>query len=407
MGGNLDWPVLMPPHSAHEPVSLLSGLQCLKWLRNLRFGSLHNLRIGPRQARRCAVLRIFRQMQVLHDTFEVSAYLIQMPDAHRGFQRLFQGLQRITAIGTGDRYVVGDRRPAGKRDVVADRYVGGNDGIAARDELPADLRRSAHHEARREKAVLAKIAIVCNMTDVVQLGPGSNMSRGQGCAIDRAVAADFHAIADFDVAQMRNLSRPAVGIHRVAKAIAADTGVRMNLTIFADLARRTHKNMRVQDAARADLCRTFDDTVRADQAPIADIRSCANHAIGSQERTLADGGVAMHDRRRMKLAPLRESPGLAVEVPQENRHAHGNVFHRKAAALGVLDGANTIRHIHLDDENGGFVASRLGQLRSISDVHQALPQGLFRNVAMRGRDFQITLKKCKDIGVVILDGLGA
>src|SRR5882757_8464363 len=99
-----------------------------------------------------------------------------MPDAHRGFQRLFQRLQRITAIGAGGRYVVGDGRPAGKRDVVANRNVGGNDAIAAGDELPADLRRSAHHDARREKVVLAKVSVVCITEDIVQLTTGSNMS---------------------------------------------------------------------------------------------------------------------------------------------------------------------------------------------------------------------------------------
>src|ERR1700729_1866737 len=138
-------------------------------------------------------------MQVLHATLEIPAYFIQMPDAHRGFQRLFQGLQRITAVGAGVRYIVGDGGSAGKRDIVANGDMGGDDGIAARDELPSDLGRSSHHEARREKAVLSKVAVVRNMTDVVQLGPGSNMSRRQSCAIDRAVAADFHAVADFDV----------------------------------------------------------------------------------------------------------------------------------------------------------------------------------------------------------------
>src|ERR1700733_10495835 len=200
-------------------------------------------------------------MQVLPAPLEISAYLIQMPDAPRGYKPLFQGLQWITAIGAGVRYIVGDGRPAGKRDIVANGDVGGDDGIAARDELPSDLGRSSHHEARREKAILSKVAVVRNMTNVVQLGPGSNMSRRQSCAIDRAVAADFHAVADFDVAQMRNLSRPAVGIHRIAKAVAADTGARMNLAIFAEPAGPTNKNMRVQDAASADLCVTFDDAV--------------------------------------------------------------------------------------------------------------------------------------------------
>ena len=55
------------------------------------------------------------------------------------------------------------------------------------------------------------------------------------------------------VAEMRDLSRPAVGIDRVAEAIAADAGVRMNLAVLADLAAGADENMRMQYGARADL----------------------------------------------------------------------------------------------------------------------------------------------------------
>src|SRR5450631_37498 len=326
-------------------------------------------------------------MQVLHHTLEVAAYLIQMPDAHSSSQCLFQRLQRIAAVGAGGRHIVGDGRPAGKHDIVANCDVRGNDGITARDELASDLGRSAHHEARREKAVLAKIAVVRNVTDIVQLGPGSNMSRGQRRAIDSTVAADFHPVPDLDIAQMRDLPRLAVSIDGVAKTIAADTGMRMNLAIFADLASGTYKNMRVQDTTRADPCRILNNAVRADQTSIADMCSCADHAIRPKKHTLADAGVAVHNGGRMKFTPLRESARFAVEVLEQYRHAHGNILHRGTTAVGVLDRANAICHIRVDYENGGFVASRLAKLRRIGDIDQALPQRFFRNVAMRGHNF--------------------
>ena len=92
-----------------------------------------------------------------------------------------------------------------------ERDVRGHDGIAARDELPADLRRSAHHETGGKETVLAQIAVVRNMTNVVELGARTDVSRGQCCAVDRAIAADFHAVADLNIAEVRDLSRPAAG----------------------------------------------------------------------------------------------------------------------------------------------------------------------------------------------------
>jgi hypothetical protein len=53
------------------------------------------------------------------------------------------------------------------------------------------------------------------------------------------------------------------------------------------------------------------------------------------------------------------------------------------------------------------MAPRFTKLRSISDIHQALALRFFRNVAMRGGRFQVAMQKCKDIRVMILDGLSA
>src|SRR6202011_4835642 len=161
-----------------------------------------------------------------------------------------------------------------------------------------------HHESCREKTVLAEIAVMRDVAYVVELGTGSNMRRGQGCAIDRAVAADFDPIADLHIPQVRDLARPSVRIHGVAKAIAADTGMRVNLAIVTNLAGGTDKNMRVQNGARPDLCRILDNGMRSDHASIADDRAGADDAIRAEKCSLADSGVAMHDCRRMMLAPL-------------------------------------------------------------------------------------------------------
>src|ERR1700723_2673440 len=109
----------------------------------------------------------------------------------------------------------------------------------------------------------------------------------------------------------------------------------------------------------------------------------------------------------MMFAPLGEPATLAVEILEEYRHAHGDVPHGEAATALVRITADPVRNIHMDDENGGFLATRLGKLRHISYIYQTLAQRFFRNVAMRGLDAQISLQKGKDVRVVILDGLSA
>jgi hypothetical protein len=109
----------------------------------------------------------------------------------------------------------------------------------------------------------------------------------------------------------------------------------------------------------------------------------------------------------MLFAPLRESVTFAVKVLEKYRHTHADIPHRETATVGVRNCANEIGDIGVSDENGGFVAPRLQKLRRISDIDQTLPRRFFRNVAMRGRQRQISMKKCEDVRVVILDGLSA
>src|ERR1700682_3277678 len=105
-------------------------------------------------------------------------------------------------------------------------------GIAAGDELAADLRRASHHETGGEEAVLTEVAVVRNMTNIIQFGSGPDVGGRQRGAVDGAIAADFDSVADDDVAEVRDFSRPAVRIHGVAEAVAADAGMRMYLAVI-------------------------------------------------------------------------------------------------------------------------------------------------------------------------------
>src|SRR5258708_31789492 len=87
-----------------------------------------------------------------------------------GAQPFLKGRKGIAAISAGVGHISGHRGSARKHHVVADRNVRRDHGIAAGNELPAYLGRAAHHETGGEESVLAEVAVVRNMTNVVQLG---------------------------------------------------------------------------------------------------------------------------------------------------------------------------------------------------------------------------------------------
>src|ERR1700730_460023 len=154
-------------------------------------------------------------MQKFHHAIEIPANVVEVSDIDDGLHRLLQGLQWIAAVGTGVGYIACNRGAAGQGYVGSQRDMRGHDGISAGDELPADLRRAPHHETGREESVLAQVAVVRNMTSIVQFGPGSDVGGCQRGAVDGAITADFDSVADFYVAEVRDFSRPAVRIHGV------------------------------------------------------------------------------------------------------------------------------------------------------------------------------------------------
>src|ERR1700737_4310615 len=121
---------------------------------------------------------------MFHHPAEVAAKLVQMPDADDGLHRLFQRLQRIAPVTTRFANIVRNRRSSGQHHVIGQGYVRGDNRAATRYELPADLGGAARHETGRVETVLSKIAVVRNVTDIVQLGTGSNVRGGERSAIE-------------------------------------------------------------------------------------------------------------------------------------------------------------------------------------------------------------------------------
>src|SRR5271165_3940819 len=254
---------------------------------------------GVRNVARLLGGALVDEIQVLEHPIEILADLVELAEADRGLDGFLQGLQRITAVGTGFQDVVGDRGSALQGHVIGNLHMRRDDRIAAGHEVAADFGRSAHHETRGVKTVLAQIAVVRNVANIVELRARADIGRGERRAVDRAVSADLDRIADLHVAEVRDLARLAVRIHGIAESVAADRRMRMDLAILTDLAARAYEHMRMQHGPRADSRLVFDDDVRADQTVGADLRMRADDAVRAETNALADRRVRMHDCGRM------------------------------------------------------------------------------------------------------------
>src|SRR5579859_2750770 len=77
--------------------------------------------------------------------------------------------------------------------------------------------------------VLAELAVVADMNQVVDLRAATNARRLQRAAIDGCVCPDLHVIADFKFADLRKfLVPPALGIANIPKSVAAENRTRMD-----------------------------------------------------------------------------------------------------------------------------------------------------------------------------------
>lgn len=75
---------------------------------------------------------------------------------------------------------------------------------------------------------------MCDVANIVELGAGPDIGRGECGAIDSAVTADLNPITNLHITQMRNSARRAIRIYRIAETVTADAGVRVHLAFATD-----------------------------------------------------------------------------------------------------------------------------------------------------------------------------
>ena len=357
-------------------------------------------------AARQAPGRCLAQAELLHDAVQVAANVVQLAERDQRLQRVFQRLQRVAAVLAALGDVVRHGRPAGEDNVVGDGQVRRDDRVAAGHEPLTDRGRARHHEAGGVEAVLAEIAVVGDVADVVDLRAGADVGRGQGATVDRAVAADLDGIADRDDAKVRNLLRAAAGADRVAEAVAADGGVRMDLAVFADDAARPYKDVRVQCRARTDARVVFDDRMRADATALADRRPGTDHAVRAEQHVPADHGRLVHHGRRVAIAPLREPRALGVERRQQGGHRHRYGGDGEQATDRRRHGLDRDLELAARNDDGGARRPDRGQLLEIGDEDEAAGRRVLGQSAVAGGGIEVPGHEHELVGRLVGDGSG-
>ena len=82
---------------------------------------------------------------------------------------------------------------------------------------------------RRDNHVLAELAVVADVHQIIDLRAAPNAGRLQRAAIDGRVRPDLHVVADFKFSDLRKFFvTPALRIANITKAIAAQHRARMD-----------------------------------------------------------------------------------------------------------------------------------------------------------------------------------
>ena len=147
----------------------------------------------------------------------------------------------------------------------AQNFVGGNAGLGADNHALADadsIRDSdlasenrvflddyAARDAslRGDHDILANLAVVADVHEVVDLRPAANARKVERAAVDRGIGADFDVIFNFQAADLGEFFVAAGrAVAHIAKAVAAKHGSGVNEHAIAKLCARVDRDVGIK-----------------------------------------------------------------------------------------------------------------------------------------------------------------
>src|SRR5581483_1640145 len=134
---------------------------------------------------------------------------------------------------------------------VANRYVIDHAGLSGEYHVVAYARAAGDARLRSDDRTLADNDVACDLHEIIDLRASSNNRLAERRAIDRAVGADFHVIANLDNTDLRDLDADLTRAGE-SKAVGADDYTCVKNDPVANAALLTHRHVWVHHAGSAD-----------------------------------------------------------------------------------------------------------------------------------------------------------
>src|SRR6266478_8483670 len=163
------------------------------------------------------------------------------------------------------RDVVGHAGLGGQDGARPDRHVVGHADLTGQHGPVAHPRRARDAQLGDQDHVLAHVAVVPDLHQVVDLGAAAHDRLAQGRAVDRGVGPDLDVVLDAQAAHLRDLAM-GLSVEGVAEAVGTQ-----------------HRS-------------------GVDDDPVADAHVLADHDVGMQAHVLAEHRAAPHERERPHAA---------------------------------------------------------------------------------------------------------
>ena len=241
------------------------------------------------------------------------------------FTDLGDSLQRhedafLLALGSGGGaehaltggYILGNSGLGADNGPVANVHMIDDAGLTGEHDVVAGRARARDADLADEQIVPANAAIVSDLYEVVDLRPVSDPRGLKRSTVNRRASADFHVVAKFNMAELRNFDMATV-MEPVAKAISADNRIRMNDDSVSDHRTVVEHAVGVNRYVVADTAEAPDGGAAENPTTSSDGRAFAHGYKRVDAGIAADLGGTMN--RRFGIDPDYAVLCSAVHVP--------------------------------------------------------------------------------------------
>ena len=274
--------------------------------------------------------------------FQLGQFLFELFDAFAGFvQAVYvDGIARPLFVrrhredagdvlpAFGD--AVGNGRAAADGGFIGDFNVADRADAAADDAVIADGHAAGNAGFGGDDGMGTDFAVVADLDLIVDFGAVADGGVAHGAAVDVAVRADFHVVAQRYRAGLRDFE-PRVAGEGKAETVRADNRAAVDFDAVAERAAVINHSIGVQNDFAAQFAIMLDDGIRQDAAAFAQYGIGADVGVRADFAAVWHGGARFDNGSRMDAAARfdnwRKQAGdfgkIKVRVGGDNQAAPG------------------------------------------------------------------------------------